>query len=152
MSATARLAAPKTAYAFPGQGIQHRHGNGGPLPVPRRPVRCGIGPTRSPATRWASRCCMWCVTTHQPDRRGVHYQHPEGVLYLTQFTQVAMATVAAAQVAEMREQGAFVEGAIACGHSVGEYTALACVTNVYELEALLEVVFQRGSKMRHRPA
>ena len=78
---------------------------------------------------------------------GVHYQHPEGVLYLTQFTQVAMATVAAAQVAEMREQGAFVEDAIACGHSVGEYTALACVAGVYELEALLEVVFHRGSKM-----
>ena len=47
----------------------------------------------------------------------------------------------------MREQGAFVEGAIACGHSVGEYTALACVTGVYALEALLEVVFHRGSKM-----
>ena len=78
---------------------------------------------------------------------GVHYQHPEGVLYLTQFTQVAMATTAAAQVAEMRESGAFVEGAIACGHSVGEYTALACVSGVYELEALLEVVFHRGSKM-----
>ena len=77
----------------------------------------------------------------------MHYQHPEGVLYLTQFTQVAMATVAAAQVAEMREAGAFVEGAIACGHSVGEYTALACVSGVYELEGLLEVVFHRGSKM-----
>ncbi len=75
---------------------------------------------------------------------GVHYHHPEGVLFLTQFTQVAMATVAAAQVAEMREQGAFVEGAIACGHSVGEYTALACVTGIFELEALLEVVFHRG--------
>ena len=69
---------------------------------------------------------------------GVHYHHPDGVLFLTQFTQVAMATVAAAQVAEMREQGAFVEGAIACGHSVGEYTALACVSGVYELEALLD--------------
>ncbi len=78
---------------------------------------------------------------------GVHYHHPEGVLYLTQFTQVAMATVAAAQVAEMREQGAFVEDAIACGHSVGEYTALACVSDVYGLEALLETVFQRGSNM-----
>ena len=84
---------------------------------------------------------------------GVHYHHPDGVLYLTQFTQVAMATVAAAQVAEMREQGAFVEGAIACGHSVGEYTALACVSGVYELEALLEVVFHRGSQdARHRAA
>src|SRR3981189_434669 len=47
----------------------------------------------------------------------------------------------------MRERGAFVEGAIACGHSDGEYTALACVSGVYELEALLEVVFHRGSKM-----
>jgi hypothetical protein len=47
----------------------------------------------------------------------------------------------------MREQGAFVEGAIACGHSVGEYTAVACVTGVFELEALIEVVFHRGSKM-----
>ncbi len=82
---------------------------------------------------------------------GVHYHHPEGVLYLTQFTQVAMATVAAAQVAEMREQGAFVEDAMACGHSVGEYTALACVSGVYALEALLEVVFHRGSEdARHR--
>ncbi|EFD14216.1 fatty acid synthase fas, partial [Mycobacterium tuberculosis T46] len=44
-------------------------------------------------------------------------------------------------------QGAFVEGAIACGHSVGEYTALACVTGIYQLEALLEMVFHRGSKM-----
>ena len=78
---------------------------------------------------------------------GVHYQHPEGVLHLTQFTQVAMATVAAAQVAEMRETGAFVEDAIACGHSVGEYTALACVNGFYELEELLEMVFHRGSKM-----
>ncbi len=58
-----------------------------------------------------------------------------------------MATVAAAQVAEMREQGAFVEDAIACGHSVGEYTALACVSDVYTLEGLLEVVFHRGCKM-----
>jgi fatty acid synthase len=77
---------------------------------------------------------------------GVHYQHPEGVLYLTQFTQVAMATVAAAQVAEMREQGAFVEGAIACGHSVGEYTALACASAVIDWRACW-VVFHRGSKM-----
>ena len=30
---------------------------------------------------------------------------------------------------------------------MGEYTALACVSGVYELEALLEVVFHRGSKM-----
>ena len=30
---------------------------------------------------------------------------------------------------------------------MGEYTAVACVTGVFELEALIEVVFHRGSKM-----
>lgn len=148
MSATAQLAAPKTVYAFPGQGIQSK----------------GMGMevrSRSKAARkvWDSADKFTCetlgfsvlhVVRDNPTSliaSGVHYHHPEGVLYLTQFTQVAMATVAAAQVAEMREQGAFVEGAMACGHSVGEYTALACVSGVYPLEALLEVVFHRGSKM-----
>ncbi|MCH9733317.1 MAG: acyltransferase domain-containing protein, partial [Actinomycetia bacterium] len=148
MSASAQLASPKTVYAFPGQGIQSK----------------GMGMevrSRSKAARkvWDSADKFTCetlgfsvlhVVRDNPTSliaSGVHYHHPEGVLYLTQFTQVAMATVAAAQVAEMREQGAFVEGAMACGHSVGEYTALACVSGVYPLEALLEVVFHRGSKM-----
>ncbi len=148
MSATARLAAPKTAYAFPGQGIQHK---GMGMEVRSRSKAARAVWDRADAfTREALGFSVLHVVRENPTSliaRGVHYQHPEGVLYLTQFTQVAMATVAAAQVAEMREQGAFVEGAIACGHSVGEYTALACVTGVYELEALLEVVFHRGSKM-----
>jgi fatty acid synthase len=148
MSATARLVAPKTAYAFPGQGIQH---TGMGMEVRSRSKAARAVWDRADAfTRDALGFSVLHVVRDNPTSlvaRGVHYQHPEGVLYLTQFTQVAMATVAAAQVAEMREQGAFVEGAIACGHSVGEYTALACVTGVYELEALLEVVFQRGSKM-----
>ena len=68
---------------------------------------------------------------------GELHRHPDGVLFLTQFTQVAMATLAVAQVAEMRESGVFVEGAITCGHSVGEYNALAAVTGILPLEALL---------------
>jgi fatty acid synthase len=148
MSATARLAAPKTAYAFPGQGIQHK-GMGMEVRARSKAAR-SVWDRADAFTREALGFSVMHVVRDNPTSLiagGVHYQHPEGVLYLTQFTQVAMATVAAAQVAEMREQGAFVEGAIACGHSVGEYTALACVTGVYELEALLEVVFHRGSKM-----
>ena len=61
---------------------------------------------------------------------GERHRHPDGVLFLTQFTQVAMATLAVAQVAEMREAGVFVEDAITCGHSVGEYNALAAVTGI----------------------
>ena len=148
MSATARLAAPKTVYAFPGQGIQHK-GMGMEVRARSKAAR-KVWDTADKFTRETLGFSVLHVVRDNPTSLiagGVHYQHPEGVLYLTQFTQVAMATVAAAQVAEMREQGAFVEGAIACGHSVGEYTALACVSGVYELEALLEVVFHRGSKM-----
>lgn len=148
MSATARLAAPKTVYAFPGQGIQHK-GMGMEVRARSKAART-VWDSADKFTRETLGFSVLHVVRDNPTSliaSGVHYHHPEGVLYLTQFTQVAMATVAAAQVAEMREQGAFVEGAIACGHSVGEYTALACVSGVYELEALLEVVFHRGSKM-----
>jgi fatty acid synthase len=148
MSATARLAAPKTVYAFPGQGIQHK-GMGMEVRARSKAAR-KVWDIADKFTRGTLGFSVLHVVRDNPTSiiaSGVHYNHPEGVLNLTQFTQVAMATVAAAQVAEMREQGAFVEGAIACGHSVGEYTALACVTGIYELDALLEMVFHRGSKM-----
>jgi fatty acid synthase, bacteria type len=148
MSATARLAAPKTVYAFPGQGIQHK-GMGMEVRARSKAAR-KVWDNADKFTRETLGFSVLHVVRDNPTSiiaSSVHYHHPDGVLFLTQFTQVAMATVAAAQVAEMREQGAFVEGAIACGHSVGEYTALACVTNIYELEALLEMVFHRGSKM-----
>jgi fatty acid synthase, bacteria type len=148
MSATARLAAPKTVYAFPGQGIQHK-GMGMDVRARSKAAR-KVWDDADKYTRETLGFSILHVVRDNPTSliaSGVHYQHPEGVLYLTQFTQVAMATVAAAQVAEMREQGAFVEDAIACGHSVGEYTALACVSDMYGLEALLETVFQRGSNM-----
>ncbi|VEG56856.1 dehydratase [Mycolicibacterium aurum] len=148
MAATAQLAAPKTVYAFPGQGIQSK-GMGMDVRARSKAAR-KVWDSADKFTRETLGFSVLHVVRDNPTSliaSGVHYHHPEGVLYLTQFTQVAMATVAAAQVAEMREQGAFVEGAIACGHSVGEYTALACVSGVYQLEALLEVVFHRGSKM-----
>ncbi|HEU4360851.1 MAG TPA: fatty acid synthase subunit beta domain-containing protein, partial [Mycobacterium sp.] len=148
MSATARLAAPKTVYAFPGQGIQHK-GMGMEVRARSKAAR-KVWDSADKFTRETLGFSVLHVVRDNPTSliaSGVHYHHPDGVLYLTQFTQVAMATVAAAQVAEMREQGAFVEDSIACGHSVGEYTALACVSGVYELEGLLEVVFHRGSKM-----
>ena len=148
MAATAQLAAPKTVYAFPGQGIQHK-GMGMEVRARSKAAR-KVWDTADKFTRDTLGFSVLHVVRDNPTSiiaSGVHYHHPDGVLFLTQFTQVSMATVAAAQVAEMREQGAFVEDAIACGHSVGEYTALACVSGVYELEALLEVVFHRGSKM-----
>ena len=54
--------------------------------------------------------------------RGVTYRHPEGLLNLTQFTQVALATVAMATTARLAEAGALVDNAAFAGHSLGEYT------------------------------
>ncbi|TSD93362.1 DUF1729 domain-containing protein [Skermania sp. ID1734] len=148
MTATGRLAVPKTVYAFPGQGIQ-KQGMGLDARARSKAAR-EIWDRADKHTRAALGFSILAVVRDNPTRleaRGVEYRHPAGVLNLTQFTQVAMATLGVAQVAELRESGAFDENAFLAGHSVGEYNALAAVAGVLPLEAVLEVVFQRGSAM-----
>lgn len=149
----ALLAPPRTAYLFPGQGIQHR----------------GMGKAareRSQAARdvWerAERYCrselgfsIVDVIDRNPteielsvgDGPTVSHRHPDGVLHLTQFTQVSMATLAASQLAELKELGVFDDDAVLAGHSVGEYNAMAAVGGVLPLEVVLGVVWARGSAM-----
>ncbi|MEZ5212048.1 fatty acid synthase subunit beta domain-containing protein [Gordonia sp. (in: high G+C Gram-positive bacteria)] len=150
MAATALLDAPRTVYAFPGQGIQSK---GMGLEARSRSKAARAVWDRADAhTREALGFSILAVVRDNPTTliaNGETYHHPDGVLFLTQFTQVAMATLGVAQVAELREAGGFVEGAITCGHSVGEYNALAACAGVLPLEAVLEVVFQRGSAMHH---
>ncbi len=150
MVAEAVLAAPRTAYAFPGQGIQSQ---GMGLDARSRSAAARAVWDRADAhTREALGFSILAVVRDNPTdlwADGELHRHPDGVLFLTQFTQVAMATLAVAQVAEMREAGVFVEDAITCGHSVGEYNALAAVTGILPLEALLEIVFRRGMAMHH---
>ncbi len=148
LSGRATLAAPRQAYVFPGQGVQ----------------RVGMGMqayARSAAARasWdeAEAICreelgfsLLQVVRENPRElpvRGQLLRHPSGVLFLTQFTQVAMATMAVAQVRELEERGALNSGAYFCGHSVGEYSALGALTGVVPLRALLQIVYQRGSTM-----
>lgn len=148
MAASARLAAPRTAYAFPGQGIQSQ--GMGMAGYQRSKAAREIWDRADAHTRSALGFSILTVVRDNPTEltaHGVTHRHPDGVLYLTQFTQVAMAVLGAAQMAELRESGAFVEGAILAGHSVGEYNALAAVSGVIPLEAVVEVVFQRGSVM-----
>src|SRR5699024_864787 len=79
--------------------------------------------------------------------RGEMHRHPDGVLYLTQFTQVAMACLAVAQRAELEADGLLIEDAYFAGRSIGEHDALAAISGVLELEPLPEIVFPRGSTM-----
>jgi len=153
LTATGRLAAPRTAYVFPGQGIQRR-GMGMEGYTRSRAAR-ETWDRADAHTREHLGFSILEVVRDNPTELRVRsldgdvqtFRHPDGVLFLTQFTQVAMAVLASAQVAELRESGAFVEGALTAGHSVGEYNALAAVTGTLTLEAVVEVVFQRGTVM-----
>ncbi|MDO7868025.1 type I polyketide synthase [Nocardioides jiangxiensis] len=148
LSATARLGAARTAYVFPGQGIQHA--GMGMEGYRRSKAAKAIWDRADAHTRAVLGFSVLEVVRDNPtdlEANGTLHHHPEGVLFLTQFTQVAMAVLAAAQVAELREEGVFVEGSVIAGHSVGEYNALAACSDVLSLEAVVEVVFQRGSVM-----
>ncbi|WP_341257692.1 fatty acid synthase subunit beta domain-containing protein [Gordonia malaquae] len=162
MAATGLLAAPRTVYAFPGQGIQSK---GMGLEARSRSAAArDIWDRADKHTRETLGFSILAVVRDNPttlvaygagsaasgpNRKRETYFHPDGVLFLTQFTQVAMATLGVAQIAELQEAGAYVEDSITCGHSVGEYNALAACAGVLPLEAVLEVVFQRGSAMHH---
>ena len=139
---------PRTAYVFPGQGIQ-------------RPGMGMAGYTRSAAarriwdradahTRAALGFSILRVVRENPRGlivNGETHRHPRGVLHRTRFTQVAMAVLAQAQVEELREAGVLDARAIACGHSVGEYNALSAIAGILPLEAVVEIVYQRGAAM-----
>ncbi|WP_067473588.1 type I polyketide synthase [Nocardia amamiensis] len=148
MIATGQIAAPRTIYAFPGQGIQ-RTGMG--LDArDRSKAAKQVWDRADKHTRDALGFSILAVVRDNPTYlrvRGVDHRHPDGVLHLTQFTQVAMATLGVAQIAELRESGAFVEEALLAGHSVGEYNALAAISAAISLESLLDIVFQRGAAM-----
>ncbi|HJQ06545.1 MAG TPA: acyltransferase domain-containing protein, partial [Nocardioides sp.] len=148
MSATARVAAPRTAYVFPGQGIQKQ--GMGMEGYARSAAAKAIWDRADKHTRDVLGFSVLRVVKDNPTELlvdGTWHRHPDGVLFLTQFTQVAMAVLGSAQMAEMIEAGVAIDDAIIAGHSVGEYNALAAVSGVLELEAVVEIVFRRGSVM-----
>ena len=144
----ALLAAPTTAYVYPGQGIQ----------------AVGMGQDdrqASPAAREAWRRAdahtranlgfsIRKIIDENPTElsvRGTTFRHPQGVLHLTQFTQVALAVVAYAQTERLRAEDALAPTSYFAGHSLGEYTALASLANIFDLEGVIDIVYSRGSAM-----
>ena len=148
LSATARIAPPTTAWVFPGQGIQAQ-GMGmdayGSSAAARK-----VWDQADAWTRANLGFSVLHVVRANPAElivAGERFRHPKGVLHLTRFTQVSMAVLAFAQVETLREAGAFHEGGITAGHSVGEYNALGACMGVLPLESIIEVVYHRGAAM-----
>ena len=137
-----------TAYIYPGQGIQSR-GMGLDEMNSSKAAR-EVWERADAHTRAELGFSVIALVRDNPTEmtaRGVTYRHPEGLLNLTQFTQVALATVAIATTARLAEAGALVEGAAFAGHSLGEYTALSAYGRVMPVETTISIVFQRGSTM-----
>ena len=147
---TAIVRAPKSAFVYPGQGIQKQG-----MVLDERaksPAAREVWERADKVTREKLGFSILAVVRDNPKEltaNGVTYRHPEGLLNLTQFTQVALATVAFAQTARLREAGADIWPAYFAGHSLGEYNALSAFADVIPLETVLELVFHRGSTMHH---
>ncbi|MFZ1381236.1 MAG: fatty acid synthase subunit beta domain-containing protein [Scrofimicrobium sp.] len=148
--ATAATEAPVTAYVYPGQGIQ-RQGMALDEMATSEAAR-EVWERADALTKRALGFSILTVVRDNPTELEVAGQvlrHPDGILNLTQFTQVALATVAFAQTARLRELGALVDHAFFAGHSLGEYNALSAYGEIFPLETVLEIVFHRGSTMHH---
>ena len=104
--ASAYTFAPKVAYVYPGQGIQSA-GMGLDERTKSKAVD-DVWRRADTHTRSAMGFSILAIVRDNPTEivaRGVTYRHPEGVLNLTQFTQVALVTLAIGQTARMREEG-----------------------------------------------
>lgn len=147
---TAIVRTPESAYVYPGQGVQSQG-----MVLDERassPAARDVWERADKVTRDKLGFSILAVVRDNPTEltaKGVTYRHPEGLLNLTQFTQVALATVAFAQSARMREAGVTFEPAYFAGHSLGEYNALGAFAQIIPLETVVELVFHRGSTMHH---
>ncbi|MTD98266.1 fatty acid synthase subunit beta domain-containing protein [Corynebacterium guaraldiae] len=150
LQARATMSSPTTFYAFPGQGIQSP--GMGMQDYAESAAARAVWERADKHTRQSLSFSILEIVRHNPDTvvvDGETFTHPDGVLYLTQFTQVAMATLGCAQIVALKEAGVLEDSAFFAGHSVGEYNALAAYAEVLSLEAVLDIVYVRGLTM-HR--
>ena len=76
------------------------------------------------------------------------FSSPTGLLYATQFAQIALVVTEKAAFEDLRTKGLVQEGCAFAGHSLGEYAALASISNFLTISALVDVVFYRGITMQ----
>lgn len=71
-----------------------------------------------------------------------------GLLSATQFTQPALTLMEKAIFEDMKSRGLIAADSGYAGHSLGEYSALASVAEIFSIESLIAVVFYRGLTMQ----
>lgn len=76
------------------------------------------------------------------------FSHPNGLLFATQFAQIALVVTEKAAFEDMRVKGFVQKNCAFAGHSLGEYSALASIADVLPVSALVDVVFYRGITMQ----
>ncbi|KAI6129042.1 hypothetical protein EDD16DRAFT_1516096, partial [Pisolithus croceorrhizus] len=76
------------------------------------------------------------------------FSHPNGLLFATQFAQIALVVTEKAAFEDMRAKGFVQKDCAFAGHSLGEYSALASMADVLHISALVDVVFYRGITMQ----
>ena len=76
------------------------------------------------------------------------FQSPKGLLFATQFAQIALVLVELSAFQDMKQRGLINPDAAFAGHSLGEYASLAAVASVLEVKSLCDVVFYRGLTMQ----
>jgi fatty acid synthase subunit alpha, fungi type len=76
------------------------------------------------------------------------FSHPNGLLFATQFAQIALVVTEKASFEDMRSKGFVQKNCAFAGHSLGEYSALASIADVLPISSLVDVVFYRGITMQ----
>ncbi|KAI8317814.1 hypothetical protein GQ54DRAFT_342107 [Martensiomyces pterosporus] len=80
--------------------------------------------------------------------RSFTFNSPGGLLNATQFTQPALVVLELAAVADLRSRSLVQKSAAFAGHSLGEYSALAAVGEVFSVEDAIDIAFYRGMVMQ----
>lgn len=76
------------------------------------------------------------------------HKSASGLLFTTQFTQPALTILELASFKDMESKGLVSKNSSFVGHSLGEYSALAAITDFMPFEKLLFIVFCRGLTMQ----
>ncbi|KAB7790460.1 type I polyketide synthase [Bifidobacterium leontopitheci] len=141
--------APTTAYVFPGQGSQRK--GMGLDDLSRSAAARKVWERADKHTRNKLGFSILDIVRDNPPAvvvKGVEYRHPDGVLFLSQFTQVALTVLGFAQFAKLQAEHALVwDDSYLAGHSLGEYTALSVVGHAFSLETVIDMVYLRGNTM-----